>query len=169
MRAMILNEWAVGLTLLTGAWVSVVVTMAGMMPPPPAGDERFTIEDTQMWRSTHTLRVFGVNGCTDHPVVLDVVLTLDVSAHIEGEDAQVLVVASLVGVPSPAAPDDIVATTSQFGFFAPLYGKKAHVHDLRTQVVGQAVPADLVVGVEQGVDGAGRLIVVPGATGVACT
>jgi hypothetical protein len=169
MRAMLLNEWALSLSLLTGAWVYVVVTMASMMPPPPTGEERFTVEDTQMWRSTHTLRVFGMNGCTDDPVVLDVVLTLDISARIEGEDAQVLVVASLVGAPSPAAPDDIVATTSQFGFFAPLYGKKAHVHDLRTQVIGQAVPAELVVGVEQGVDEAGRLIVVPGATGVACT
>lgn len=169
MRALVLNEWALGMVLLVGAWVSVAVTMVGMMPPPPTGEERLLVEGAEMWRSAYTLRVFGTNRCTDAVVALDVVLTLDVTAHIEGENAQVLVVASLVGAPSPAAPDDIVAVTSQFGFFAPLYGKKAHVHDLRTQVVGQAVPAELVVGVEQGVDGAGRLIVTPGATWVACT
>ena len=168
MRAFILNEWALGISLLTGAWVSVAVTMAGMMPPQPSGDERILVDGAEMWRSTYTLRVFGTNRCTDAVIVVDVVVTLDVTAHIAGEDAQVLVLASMAGIPSPSAPDDIVAATSQFGFFAPLYGKKTHVHDLRTQVVGQSVPAELVVGVEQGVDRAGRLIVVPGATWVAC-
>lgn len=169
MRASILNEWALGISLLAGAWVSVAVTMAGMMPSQTTGDERIQVDGAEMWRSTYTLRVFGTNRCTDAVIVIDVVVTLDVTAHMAGDDAQVLVVASLASTPSPSAPDTIVAATSQFGFFAPLYGKKTHVHDLRTQVVGQMVPAELVVGVEQGVDGAGRLIVVPGATWVACT
>jgi hypothetical protein len=170
MRGFMLNEWTLGMTLLTGAWVSVAVAMAGMMPSsPPTSDQRLTLENAQMWRSTHTLRVFGTNPCTGTVIVLDVLLTLDVAAHMEGEDAQVLVVAGLAGAPSPTAPDDIVAATSQFGFFAPLYGQRAHVHDLRTQLVGQPIPAELVIGVEQGVDGAGRLIVVPGAMRIVCT
>ena len=168
MRGFVLNEWTLGMTLLTGAWVTVAVTMAGMMPPRSTGDERIVVDDAQMWRSTHALHVLGTNPCTNVVVVLDIVLTLDVTAHIEGEDAHVLVVAALAGAPSPSAPDDIVAGTSQFGFFAPLYGKNAKVHDLRAQLLGQSIPAELVIGVEQGVDGAGRLVVVPGAMRVAC-
>lgn len=168
MRGFVLNEWALGMTLLTGVWVSVAVAMVGMMVQPPAAGERVVADDTQLWQSTHAMRVSGTNPCTGAVVVLDIVLTMDVTAHLEGDDAQVLVVAGLAGVPSPSAPDDIVAATSQFGFYAPLYGKRAHVHDLRAQLTGQSVPADLVIGVEQGVDGAGRLVVTPGGTRVTC-
>ena len=73
------------------------------MPPPPTGDERIMVDGAEMWRSTYTLRVFGTNRCTDAVIVIDVVVTLDVTAHMAGEDAEVLVVASLESTPSPSA------------------------------------------------------------------
>jgi hypothetical protein len=62
-----------------------------------------------------------------------------------------------------------VAVREHFGFFAPLYGQASHVHDIRAPLVGQSVPAELVVGVQQGVDAVGQLSITPGQIRVACT
>jgi hypothetical protein len=101
--------------------------------------------------------------------VIDATLSLDIKARVEGEDAQVIVMAALASTPSPNAPDSIAPVRDHFGFFAPLYGQHSHVHDVRAPLMGQTVPAELVVGVQQGVDAAGQLSITPGQIRVVCT
>jgi hypothetical protein len=169
LRGHTLSEWGLGLTMLTGTWLSVAATIGLNLPQRPPPDERIVIEGTQAWRSSHQLRVVRTNPCTDETLVVDLTLTLDIRARQEGDDAQVLVHAVMASAPSMSAPDAIVEKREQFGFFAPLYGKPMHAHDLRATLLGQPVPAELVVAVEQGVGPNGLLQVYPGPIRVACT
>lgn len=169
LRGHALSEWALGLTMLTGAWLGVAATIGLQLPQRPPPDERIMIEGTQAWRTSHQVRIVRTNPCTDEMVVLDLTLTLDIRARQEGEDAQVLAHAVMTSAPSRSAPDAIAETREQFGFFAPLYGKPMHVHDLRATLLGQSIPAELVVAVEQGVGPNGLLQVHPGPIRVACT
>jgi hypothetical protein len=168
-RGHVLTEWSVGLTLLTGTWMGVSAVLGAYLPNRPPADERITIEEVQAWRSSYQLHVVRLNPCTDETVELELTLTMDIRARQEGEDAQVLVQAILASAPSATAPDAIIEAREQFGFFAPLYGKPMRVHDLRATLLGQAVPSELMVGVEQGVGPSGLLQVQPGPIRVACT
>jgi hypothetical protein len=158
-----------GLSALVGTWAVVAILLGNLLPLPSAVDDRIVVDGTQMWRSTFPIRVVRNHPCTDDTVVIDLTLSLDVKARVEGDDAQVIVLALLESTPSQGAQDSIAPTRDHFGFFAPLYGKTTHVHDVRAQLVGHVVPAELVVGVQQGVDAAGQLSITPGQVRVVCT
>jgi hypothetical protein len=160
---------SVAFSALVGTWAALAILLGNLLPLPSREDDRVVVEGAQIWRSTFPIRVVRTNPCTDDVVVFDLTLALDIKARVEGEDAQVIVLAALSSTPSASAPDGIVPVREHFGFFAPLYGQVSHVHDVRAPITGQKVPAELVVGVQQGVDGAGQLSITPGQIRVVCT
>jgi hypothetical protein len=159
----------VAFSALVGTWAAVAILLGNLLPLPSRDDDRVVVEGQQVWRSAFPIRVVRALPCTDDTVVIDVTLSLDIKARIEGEDAQVIVLAALASAPTPNAPDGITPVQDHFGFFAPLYGQNSHVHDVRAPLTGQAVPAELVVGVQQGVDAAGQLSITPGQIRVVCS
>jgi hypothetical protein len=159
----------VAFSALVGTWAMVAILLGNLLPLPTRDDDRVMTEGQQAWRSAFPIRVVRTHPCTDDTIVIDVTLSLDIKARIEGEDAQVVVLAGLTSTPSPNAPDGITPVRDHFGFFAPLYGQQSHVHDVRAPLTGQVVPAELVVGVQQGVDAAGQLSITPGQVRVVCS
>jgi hypothetical protein len=167
-----LKAWATSLGLLAGAWAAVVVVLGSLLPAADLDAGRLT---RMMQPQHHTNRVYPIRivrqvPCTNEPVALDLELVLDTKWRFDadGEWVDFVVRAELTTSPSVQAPDEIVPATALFGFSSPQYGQAGHVHEMHAPLVGQPAGAELVVGIEQGVDGRGQLIVQPGQVRVVC-
>lgn len=161
----------VGIVLIW--WLLLALVLVHVLPDSvestPRTTERVTQGNVQRWRSNSLVRLEQVHPCTGGRLVLDVTLSLDIKASIDGEDAQVLVVAVLTNHPSADAPDRVSPVRKDFSFLAPLYGQPSDLDEVRAALLGQVVPADLIVPIKQGVDGSGHLTIQTATPRITCT
>ena len=121
----------------------------------------------------HTARSYPLQitrkvPCTNETVTLDLTLDLDTKWRVDGEWVDFVVQAKLTGSPSGHTTVQVVPSSAHFGFSSPQYGKTGHLHEMHTLLLGQPAAVELVVGIEQTMDGSGLLIVQPGQVRVEC-
>lgn len=164
-----LKAWATGLGLLVGTWAAVVVALGSLLPASDGEVERLNGAQAQhRITRTYPLWVARKLPCTNEDVTLDLSLALETKWRTDGEWVDFVIQATLTASPSPQAPGEIEPAYAHFGFSLPQYGQAGHVHELHARLVGPPAGAELVVGIEQTMDGSGQLIVQPGQVRVVC-
>ena len=167
-----LKAWGGSLGLLAGAWAAVVVVLGSLLPAVDVEGGRLTrmAQPQHHMNRVYPIQIVRQVPCTNEPVTLDLSLDLDTKWRFDadGEWVDFVVRAELTTSPSVQAPDEIVPVSAHFGFSSPQYGQAGHVHELHAPLVGQPAGAELVVGIEQGMDSRGQLIVQPGQVRVVC-
>jgi hypothetical protein len=165
-----LSAWTVSLGLLAGVWAGVVVVLGSLLPAAAGseGGDAGTGGPVLHTARSYPLPITRKVPCTNETVTLDLTLDLDTKWRVDGEWVDFVVQAKLAGSPSGPTTVQVVPSSAHFGFSSPQYGKTGHLHEMHTLLLGQPVAVELVVGIEQAMDGSGLLIVQPGQVRVVC-
>lgn len=165
-----LSVWVGSLGTLAGAWTGVVLLLGSLMPSAASGEGDGTGRGAGPM--LHTARSYPLAltrkiPCTNETVRLDLTLDLDTKWRVDGEWVDFVVQAKLAESPTGEARGVVVPSSAHFGFSSPQYGTAGHLHEMRSQLLGQPLAVELVVGIEQAME-RGQLIVQPGQVRVEC-
>jgi len=170
MKRYLSSPMVIALTFLAGAWSGLAIAIGSQLPTEETHlEDRVAVGNAERWRSIYPLMIHRPHPCNGSPVTLQVTLVLDVIAVSEGENAQVSVWANLTNDHEHDVGLSIVPIKEQFGFLAVLYGRPSLIRELHTPIGGGSPGSELIVPIEQGLDGDGRLQVMPSSARLNCT
>lgn len=160
----------IGVGLVGGFWGLAVIAL-GMLPAAPAPvvtRSTGTSAEAESWEHTYQWSVTRSLPCLDQRLTLTLGLTLQTETASYGEFVDVTGLARLAVLESEPYHLTTSPILSRFAFTSPSYGGPGNVHEVRAALAGVPDVVTIAVGVVQGTDSGGRLIVQPGQVTMTC-
>ena len=164
------RAWAGGLGALTGFWGLAAIAIGGVSPAPAAAPaaRQHVPREAEHWEYTYQWSVTRPLPCLDQRLTLTLGLTLQTETASDGEFVDVTGLARLAVLESEPYHLTTSPILSRFAFTSPSYGGPGNVHEVRAALAGVPDVVTIAVGVVQGTDSGGRLIVQPGQVTMTC-